>query len=155
MGEQEYFEQRLDDQINWYDKKSVFSQQRYKQLRTAEIVLSLLIPFATPFIPSNHYLVYVVGVSSVALALIAGLLSLHNYRDNWVEYRNTCENLKREKYMYLTKTGPYARENRFAILVERVETIMSCERDIWQEVARYSAGEGDRSASTYSGSTGS
>jgi hypothetical protein len=59
MGEQEYFEQRLDDQINWYDKKSVFNQQRYKQLRTAEIVLSLLIPFATPFIPSNHYLVYV------------------------------------------------------------------------------------------------
>jgi len=46
MGEQEYFEQRLDDQINWYDKKSVFNQQRYKQLRTAEIVLSLLIPFA-------------------------------------------------------------------------------------------------------------
>ena len=31
IAEAEYFEQRLDDQINWYDKKSAFNQAWYKR----------------------------------------------------------------------------------------------------------------------------
>jgi len=30
MGEAEYLEQRLDDQINWYDRKSAANQAAYK-----------------------------------------------------------------------------------------------------------------------------
>ena len=31
MGEAEYLEQRLDDQINWYGKKSAANQAAYKR----------------------------------------------------------------------------------------------------------------------------
>ena len=30
MNAEEYIKQRLDDQINWYDKRSTASQRRYK-----------------------------------------------------------------------------------------------------------------------------
>ena len=37
IGEAEYFEQRLDDQIEWYDRKSSVNQAAYKRLRLIEI----------------------------------------------------------------------------------------------------------------------
>jgi len=137
MTEQEYLEQRLDDQINWYDKKAIWNQRRFKRLRSSEILLSILIPFLAAYIPKYHFLVFVVGTIGVAVAFIAGLLSLGKYHENWIEYRSVCEALKREKYLYLTKTGPYGTtENPFAYLVERAEEIMSCEHSSWQQLYR-------------------
>jgi len=40
----EYIEQRLNDQISWYDRKSGTSQLWFKRLRFAEIVASAIIP---------------------------------------------------------------------------------------------------------------
>ncbi len=37
MGEVEYFEHRLDDQIIWYEKRSAANQAAYKRLRLMEI----------------------------------------------------------------------------------------------------------------------
>lgn len=137
MNEQEYLEQRLDDQINWYDKKSMFNQKRYKCLRATELFLSILIPFIAAYIPQYYFLAFVAGAIGVAVAFIAGILSLEKYHENWIEYRSVCETLKREKYMYLTGTGPYAIENPFNILVERAESIMSCEHESWLHLESY------------------
>ena len=38
MTEEEYLTERLEDQLNWYDKKSQFNQKRFKRLRTVEII---------------------------------------------------------------------------------------------------------------------
>jgi len=40
----EYIEQRLNDQISWYDRKSGTSQLWFKRLRFAEIVASAIMP---------------------------------------------------------------------------------------------------------------
>ena len=44
IGEAEYLEQRLDDQINWYDKKSSANQSACKRLRLIEIIAAAAIP---------------------------------------------------------------------------------------------------------------
>ena len=44
MEEAEYLEQRLDDQINWYDKKSSANQAAFKRLRLIEIIAAAAIP---------------------------------------------------------------------------------------------------------------
>ena len=44
----EYIEQRLNDQISWYDRKSGTSQLWFKRLRFAEIVAAAIIPFFYP-----------------------------------------------------------------------------------------------------------
>lgn len=45
LGADEYVETRLDDQIDWYDRKSQENQAWYKRLRLIEIVAAGLIPF--------------------------------------------------------------------------------------------------------------
>ncbi len=45
MEEKEYLEQRLNDQIKWYDKKSGHSQKWYKAIRLVEIICAATFPF--------------------------------------------------------------------------------------------------------------
>jgi hypothetical protein len=46
---EEYVEQRIDDQIGWYDRKSVTNKRWFKRLRFAEIVAAATIPFLSGF----------------------------------------------------------------------------------------------------------
>ena len=45
MSPDEYLQERLDDQIKWYDKKSAWNQKCFKQLRAVEILFSVTVPF--------------------------------------------------------------------------------------------------------------
>lgn len=49
ISSEEYVERRLDDQINWYDRKSDANQLWFKRLRFAEIVAAAIIPFLSGF----------------------------------------------------------------------------------------------------------
>jgi hypothetical protein len=47
-------------------------------------------------------------------------------------YRSTCEELRHEKYLYHGKAGPYATaETPYALLTERVESLISKEHAKW------------------------
>ena len=46
---EEYISTRVDDQIEWYDKKSMKAQKLYKRSQFAEIIISALIPVLTSF----------------------------------------------------------------------------------------------------------
>jgi len=49
ISPEEYIEQRLSDQIGWYDRKSGTNQRWFKRLRFAEIVAAATIPFLSGF----------------------------------------------------------------------------------------------------------
>ena len=49
ISPEEYIDQRLSDQINWYDRKSSRNQRWFKRLRFAEIVAAATIPFLSGF----------------------------------------------------------------------------------------------------------
>lgn len=127
MIEEEYFTTRLDNQINWYDKKSVYCQKVYKRSKSAQIILSALIPFAAGYVKEIPWFTIVISVIGVLITCIEGILSLGKYHENWIEYRGICETLKREKYMYLGRAGIYSENSNFEVLVERIETIISKE----------------------------
>ena len=88
MNTEEYIKQRLDDQINWYDKKSTESQRRYKWLRIIEIVVAATIPllagFSTDALPE---LKIAAGLAGIIVVVVSGLLALNQYQENWIEYR--------------------------------------------------------------------
>lgn len=134
MTEEDYLQQRLDDQIRWYDEKSGANQRAYKIIRLTEIVAAASIPVLVGLIPSYQWLVTVVGVLGAAIAVMAGAQSLGKYHENWIEYRSVCESLRNEKYMYLTRSGVYEAENPFRLLVERTESIISRENINWAQV---------------------
>lgn len=131
LGEAEYFEQRLDDQIDWFDAKSQSNQRTYKGLRLIEIVAAALIPLLAGFGHGQWTLSLAIGVLGLLVAVIAGVMSLYRFQENWTEYRATAETLKQERFLYLTRAFPYRSDNAFELLVQRVESILKRERSEW------------------------
>ena len=145
MTEEEYIKTRLDDQINWLSKRSGFNQMMYKRLILLEIILSVSIPFLTSFIdgeffgePSDNTTIKIlIGFFGLGIALIAGIMNIYKFQENWVNYRATAETLKQEKFMFITKSGKYQDVNTtnqvYNDFVANVEKILAGENSKWKE----------------------
>jgi len=137
INEEQFLKERVDDQINWYDKKSQFNQRCYKWLRVGEIVAAAAIPFLAGYMSDkNPAIPVVVGLLGCIIAIIAGIVALYQFQENWVEYRTTCESLRHEKYLFLTQTEPYNVDNPFSLFVQRVESLVSTENTKWSQLIR-------------------
>ncbi len=135
--EDEYLEQRLSNQINWYDRKSAAAQASYKRLRLFEIIAAATIPFLAGLTDRHPAITVVVGALGVLVAVLAGMMGLFRFQETWTEYRAVAETLRQEKYLYLAGTGPYHDdEERFERLVERTEAILSSETSGWATAMR-------------------
>src|SRR5438876_3995537 len=125
ISPEEYIEQRLNDQIGWYDRKSVTNQRWFRRLRFAEIVAAATIPFLSGFAGNSLRIKIAIGALGVVVAVIASLLGLLHLQENWINYRATAEALKTVKFLFLTQTQPYDKEDVFHLLVQRVEALLS------------------------------
>lgn len=137
MDESEYLENRLDDQINWYDRKSTKNQKNFKRFQLIIILSAAAIPLLSGYLgqqETSTYLPYIIGVLGFLVAIITALLGLYKFQETWTAYRTTCESLQHEKYLYLTKTNPYSGKNAFNLLVQRVEMLISKENSSWAEI---------------------
>ena len=119
---------RLQNQIDWYDKKSQDNQRWYKRVKVTEIVAAALIA-GTAGLGTARFVT--VGLA-VLLLVLEGLQQLNQYHANWISYRSTCEALKHEKFLYLGEAGPYTEaQGRHALLAERIESLVSQEHAKW------------------------
>jgi hypothetical protein len=125
--------ERLEDQISWYDLRSMSNMRWYKRLKISEIASAAVIPFlAASNIPRAEI---ATGALGVLVTVFEGMLQLNQFHENWIRYRSTCESLKHEKYIYLANAGPYANiEKPRALLAERVESLVSQEHAKWATV---------------------
>jgi hypothetical protein len=130
--------ERLEDQIDWYDRKSRSAQRIFKRVKIVEILAAAAIPFLAGMNYPHDKLV-TAGLG-VLITILEGLLHLNQYQQNWTNYRSTCEALKHEKFVYLAHAGPYATApNPRALLAERVESTVSQEHAQWASVQQQSA----------------
>ena len=131
---------RLEDQINWYNRRSKRCQRWYKIIKIIEIIAAALIPFLSALHISennngHHILGTVTALLGVAITILEGLLQLNQFQHNWITYRATCEALKHEKYLYLASAGDYAKaSNPLALLAERIEALGSQENTRWASI---------------------
>jgi conflict system pore-forming effector with SLATT domain len=49
MSQPDFAMERIENQIDWYDKKSGYNQKMFKGMKTLTIVVSLLIPLFAAF----------------------------------------------------------------------------------------------------------
>lgn len=131
MIEEEYLSERLEDQINWYDSKSQFNQRWFKRLRMTEIICASLIPLLSGLSSSINYSEWIIGVLGVAIAIAAAASGIYKFQENWIQYRTSSETLKHEKYLYITNSTPYTSDDRFEMLVTRIESLISKENSNW------------------------
>jgi hypothetical protein len=137
MTAEQYIQKRLQHQIDWYSNKSLRNQRIFKRLRIAEIVAAALIPFLSGLsISLSSFRIVgtiIVGALGMSVAIIAGVLSLGQHQEHWVDYRTVSENLKKEKVFFETKVAPYNGDDSFKLLVQRVETLVSSENANWSQ----------------------
>lgn len=120
----------LQDQIEWYDQKSLFNQSRFKTFKVLGIVAAALIPAMASWSP-----VWVTSALGVLIVVLEGLQQLNKYHENWIAYRSTCEQLKHEKFLYLATAGLYgAAGDKHALLAERIESLVSQEHAKWASI---------------------
>lgn len=104
MDESEYLKDRFDDQINWYDRKSLFNQKIYKVFHLLLVVSATSILFFPGYIleklPTLTILSYEIGV---LIKTSTDTLSLNKFSENWIFYRTTYETFRHKKYLFLNK----------------------------------------------------
>src|SRR5437763_8602030 len=101
--------QRLESEIEWYDRKSLHNQHMFKRLKTATLAISVSIPLCALLVTWRPIVGGVItGMLGASITLLEGLQQLNQYDDNWSTYRSTAEALKHEKFLFLSKAGAYA-----------------------------------------------
>jgi hypothetical protein len=121
---------RLEEQIDWYDRKSISSKRIYKRIKVTEILAAALIPFISGL--SVPHGTVIAGGLGVVITVLEGLIHLNQYQQNWISYRATCEALRHEKYVYLGGAPPYDGPGAHVLLVQRVESLVSQEHSKWE-----------------------
>ena len=134
MSIDEYIEKRLDPQIKWYDEKSIHAQKRYKQFQITEIILAACIPLLSGYSNKSTSIAFIIGIFGAAIAIIESITKLNKYHENWIQYRATCELLRYQKSLYLTKSFPYnpVDETIDNVFVKNIENIISAENNQWK-----------------------
>lgn len=137
MNQDEYIKERLQDQIDWYDTKSMDNQQTFKRIRKAEIFAAALVPFTSGLAASVQAISLassiITGLLGVIITVMASILALGQHQEHWIEYRTTCESLKKEKFMFQSGVEPYDGDDAFQLLVQRVEMLVSKENTNWAQ----------------------
>jgi hypothetical protein len=129
--------ERLQSQIEWYDRKATANQRAYKASKITIIVLAIAMPVLAEYgkLPGfEDSRALLVGIAAGVILLLEGLQHLNKWQENWILYRSTCEGLRYEQHLYNEKAGPYANlkpEEAHRALAERVGALSSAEHSKW------------------------
>lgn len=127
-----YCKERVEDQIDYFDRSAITNQGRYRFLKRVSIVCNILttMTIALAFTVPDQYKV-VMGI--VALVLSTLVLATYqweefeNYGAKWEKFRLVAEQLRSERLLYQNCAGRYAspdEESRHREFVETVEGII-------------------------------
>ena len=128
MNERDATLERLEDQIAWYDQKSVWNQRLFKIAKAVQIIAAAAIPV---IVLMTKYK-WPQAALGALIVVLEGFQQLNQDQQNWIAYRSTCEALRHEKFLFLAEAGPYAAaaEPR-TLLAERIEGLVSQEHAKW------------------------
>ena len=124
--------QRLEDQLSWYDNKSVRYQNYYKRFHVLQVIVALLIPLIS--FSDLTYTKWLTASAGALIAILEAVQQINRYSELWVTYRATAERLKRDKYLFLSAAGPFKNleeSDRLLLLAERVEEDILTEHTDW------------------------
>jgi hypothetical protein len=99
--------ERLEDQIAWYDRESGRNKRGYKTFKTIELAAAASVPFCAGFGASA----WATGGLSVLVVVLEGILHLNQFHTQWQSFRSTCESLKHEEYLHVSKAAHYSDAN--------------------------------------------
>ncbi|MEN8178946.1 MAG: DUF4231 domain-containing protein [Pseudomonadota bacterium] len=141
-----YLNEHLEGQEGWYNSKATNYKMWSKWLGLLIIAAgagtTLVQIWATGAEPTSvGWTAIVTALLGVLVILAKGIERLWTFDENWLNYRQASEAIKREKRYYINAAGPYRDENNesaaYRLFVERVEDIIMAEQHtFWQNSGR-------------------
>ena len=132
---EKYVSGRYFAEIAWYDAKSMRNQAWYRTLQWGLILLSASTPVMIALAQKTDSVPWLKAfplITSVLVAILATSLKTFKFEENWVNYRTTCETLKKEIHFYGAGIDEYKDcEDKQALFVKRVEALISRENSLW------------------------
>jgi len=126
----EYLTSRFQDQITWYNDSASRNKLLYQIFQWSVIILSATVPVLVASMPKK-YQWFTIAVS-IVLAIGTAALKTFRFQENWINYRTVSETLKKEKHFYDAGLDNYTNtDDREALFVERVESMISRENSMW------------------------
>lgn len=132
-----YIEERVIDQIVWYDQKSSEKQTRFKQLTILSIALNAIIPIVVLFTDYSVAAKILVTALSSSAGSINTIITLCGYKDLWIQYRSNCELLKSTLHRFFLRAGEFQRiADDPAALMDAL--VVNCEEYLTKEFKSWS-----------------
>lgn len=128
---------RLEGQLKWYDKKSLWNKRWYKGMRLIQIVLASSIPIIS--LIALEWSKWVSASFGALIAILESAQHLNQFSALWIEYRSTSEYLKHEKFLFLSESGSYRDlpiEESLKLLAERIEENIFKEHTKWVRISK-------------------
>ena len=130
-----YVKERYYDQIGWYDRKAKYNQTLYKNIQWGVIILASITPLLV--VIGGTWERWCAVFVSVLVAIGTSALKVFKYQENWMNYRTTCETLRKEIHYYNAGVDDYEKcDDPIALFVKRVETLISRENTLWLTVQK-------------------
>ncbi len=96
----------VDSQIRWYDSNARRTMTLHFRLRTMQIIFAAAIPITQ--IPSSAIgWRLAAGAFGAVIAICQGFDAMHHYSDHYVAWRATCQQLLRERQLFVAGAGDY------------------------------------------------
>lgn len=130
MDSEKYMVDRLQDQISYYNKKSL----SYKRKLFSISLISSLCTCSIPIIISIKTYFQAFDIAVIVISQIINLctwyINFGKLQELSSKYRYSCDLLRKHKVLYENNCAPYTNpENSFSLLVKNCETIMFEEND--------------------------
>jgi len=127
---EDYLKSRYRKETNWYDKRAIWNHRAYQIFQWAAIVLSA--STAVLVVIGDGPLKWFAVAVAVLVAISTAALKTFKYQENWISYRTTCETLRKEFHYYEASIHGYEdAEDKEALFVDRVESLISRENTLW------------------------
>ena len=141
ISNEDYITTRLDEQQKWFSRKSDEHQKMYKRYKQIAIAITIAAPIVN-YLISDQFCgrIFMLAAGAVVTWLYFKN-TLETHLELWLQYRSTSEQLKREKYLFLTKTGTYfdkADDVCLNILVCNTEAIIASDNLNWMNTIKES-----------------
>jgi len=128
-----YLEERYYPQIDWYDKKANLNQNIYRIIQWIVIILAAVTPILV--VIGGTWERWIAVIISALVAIGTSTLKAFKYQENWINYRTTCETLRKEIHFYNANVDDYENcEDPTSMFVRRVEAMISRENTLWVTV---------------------
>ena len=134
--ENTYLADRWQNQKNYYSNRVSFNKTWHQRIRLFVGLTSVVIPVLLS-LPGVDKSIPTLLSALVAVATVTE--GVYSYGDNWRNFRQTLEKLKRERALYDARVEPYHEpETAFSLFVK------NCESAIAQETGEYFQSDQDK-----------